>query len=314
MKQLCFKTTNMKKLLFIPTFFTAIIAGSQLPEGVNKEHMTVYPVNAGFSVKRAALKTGVELEFIEQGNENGIPVIFLHGLSDSWHSFEMAFQHLPSSIHAFALSQRGHGNSDKPENRYGPKDFAADVAAFIELKNLKKAVIVGHSMGGINTMQFAIDHPSLVKAMVIVGSDPVIRQNDGMSEFLNAVNQMEGKEIGQPFMFEFQRSTLAKPIDSAWFNLLVDEGLKCPLPVFKAALNGLMKTDLTAGLKKLSVPVLIFWGDKDTVFYKKGQDNLRKVLKNEKMIIYEGTGHALHWEEPQRFANDLSAFIEQLPK
>jgi pimeloyl-ACP methyl ester carboxylesterase len=217
-------------------------------------------------------------------------------------------------VHAFAISRRGHGNSDKPKLGYAPKNFAADIAAFIQQKKLGKVVVVGHSMGGVNAQQLAISYPSLVRALVIVDSDPAIGNNQGVPEFTSAVQQLKGDAIPYQFMLEFQQSTLAKPIDSAWFKLLVDEGLKCPLPIFKSALQNIVKADLTHGLKKLSIPVLIFWGDKDTVCFEKGQQQMKQALKNETQIVYEGTGHALHWEQPERFANDLTKFLDGLSK
>jgi non-heme chloroperoxidase len=307
------KIIIMKKLLILLALFPAATISAQLPEGINNEHLVVYPHSKQeIKIKRIVLKTGVELEYIEQGAGNGIPVIFLHGLSDSWHSFEFAFKHL--EIHAIAFSQRGHGNSGKPSKGYQPKDFSADVAAFMEQRGLKQAVIVGHSMGGVNAVQFAIDHPSMTKALVIIDSDPTIGKNRGMPEFLTAVQEMKGDVISYPFMLEFQRSTLAKPIDSTWFNLLIAEGLKCPIPVFKEALKGLVTTDLSPGLKKLRMPVLIFWGDEDMICFREGQERLKQAIMHATSIIYEGTGHALHWEEPQRFATDLSKFIDGLPK
>ena len=73
----------MKKLLLVSSLI-ASVAWAQLPEGINKEHMEAFTPsaqkNSGFEVKRIALKTGVELEYIEQGNDNGTPVIFLQGL------------------------------------------------------------------------------------------------------------------------------------------------------------------------------------------------------------------------------------------
>jgi alpha-beta hydrolase superfamily lysophospholipase len=56
----------------------------------------------------------------------GVPVILLHGITDSWRSFEPVLPHLPASIRAFALSQRGHGDSERPAAGYHPRDFAAD--------------------------------------------------------------------------------------------------------------------------------------------------------------------------------------------
>ncbi|MEQ9814027.1 MAG: alpha/beta fold hydrolase [Azospirillaceae bacterium] len=74
-------------------------------------------------------------------------MLLLHGLSDSWRSFELALPHLPDSIRVFALSLRGHGDSRRPEAGYHFRDFAADVAAFMDALDLESTVVVGHSMG-----------------------------------------------------------------------------------------------------------------------------------------------------------------------
>jgi pimeloyl-ACP methyl ester carboxylesterase len=62
-------------------------------------------------------------------------------------------------VRAYALSQRGHGDADRPETGYRPQDFASDVAEFLTAVGVQKAVIVGHSMGSLIAQRFAIDHP-----------------------------------------------------------------------------------------------------------------------------------------------------------
>jgi len=306
----------MKKLLTLPLLFLLSFSFAQSLAGVNLEHLAtehakVDVINNKISVKRILLTTGVELEYAEQGNAAGIPVIFLHGITDSWHSFELAFSYLPQHIHAIALSQRGHGNSDKPADGYAPKDFGRDVAAFIQEKGLGPVVIVGHSMGGLNAQQFALDFPKLTKALVIVDSDPAFGNNKGMPEFLKDVLSMKGNVIEKGFMTEFQASTLKAPVDSSYFNLYVEEGLKCPLPVFQKALKSLVQNNLLNKIQQVKVPVAIFWGDHDAVCFKPGQDALKKKLPHARQFTYENTGHALHWEQPERFAKDLIQFINQ---
>ena len=58
------------------------------------------------------------------------------------------------------------------------------------------------------------------------------------------------------------------------------------------------------------MPVAVFWGDKDAFCLKTGQDILLNNIKNVTSYVYENTGHALHWEQPERFAKDLSEFIQ----
>ncbi|HEY6503503.1 MAG TPA: alpha/beta hydrolase [Chitinophagaceae bacterium] len=266
------------------------------------------------SVKTIRLSTGVQLEYAEQGDMSGIPVIFLHGLSDSWHSFETTLPLLPGNIHAFAITQRGHGNSSKPENGYSPANFAADVAAFIREKKLGSVFIAGHSMGGVHAQQIALNYPQLIKGLVIIDSDPAFRDNKGMPEFYEEVLKLDDDVIEREFMDEFQKSTLAKPIDSLYYDLLVNEGLKVPPGVFKAALKGIMEVDFSGQLENINAPVLIFWGERDSFCGRDDQDRLVKGIKNARLVVYEGTGHALHWEETKRFADDLTVFINKVTK
>jgi pimeloyl-ACP methyl ester carboxylesterase len=123
-----------------------------------------------FGIKSIQLPTGVRLQYAEQGMTTGIPVILLHGFTDSWHSWELVLPYLPEGIHAFALSQRGYGDSGRPPEGYDPQDFATDVAAFMEAMHIEKAIVVGHSVGAVIAQKFAIDYPSKTMGIVLTGS------------------------------------------------------------------------------------------------------------------------------------------------
>ena len=94
-----------------------------------------------YQLKNIDLPGRVSIEYAEHGNASGIPVIMLHGLSDSWHSYELVLDHLPNSIRAIALSLRGHGESGKPDSKYRPEDFADDVAVFMKELKIEKDCI-----------------------------------------------------------------------------------------------------------------------------------------------------------------------------
>ena len=66
----------------------------------------------------ASLSTGVTLRYAAQGDPAGVPVVLLHGLTDSHPSYAPMTAHLPDHIRAYALTTRGHGDSDKPEHGY----------------------------------------------------------------------------------------------------------------------------------------------------------------------------------------------------
>jgi non-heme chloroperoxidase len=254
------------------------------------------------------LSNGVKLEYVEQGKD-ATAVIFLHGFSDSWHSFETVMKMLPPDFHLVSLSQRGHGNSSKPNVGYHPKDFANDLSLFINEKKLGASIIVGHSMGGYVAQQFAVSYPGLTKALVLIDTDAYFADNPGFTDFTDEILKFE-RPVDYSFARDFQLSTLSKPLDSLQLALFINESMKLPLHVWKGGAAGLVAEDFTKDLQKIDAPVLIFWGSKDMICFKVDQENFTTNLKNEKLIVYEGTGHALHWEEPERFTADLASFIK----
>jgi len=92
------------------------------------------------------LPSGVALQYVEQGDpgrRSGAALARRDGLLAL---FEPVLAHLPSSIRAFALTQRGHGDASRPLEGYRYGDYAADVVAFMTSSGLGAALIVGHSM------------------------------------------------------------------------------------------------------------------------------------------------------------------------
>jgi non-heme chloroperoxidase len=258
------------------------------------------------------LSNGVKLSYVEQGDPRGVPVLLLHGLTDSWRSFELVLPHLPGAIHVFALSLRGHGDASRPVGGYQPQDFAADVAAFIEALGLGPVVIIGHSMGSIVAQRFVLDYPEYTLGLALIGSCPTFCGNPALLELWDvAVAELEDP-IDSGFVREFQESTLAQPAPLAFIDIVVWESLKVPARVWRAALQGLLEIDFSTELREIEGPSLIIWGDQDGMTSRAQQEALLLAIENSRLIVYPGAGHALHWEEPARFAADLVAFINNL--
>lgn len=294
-------------LVFVATGYSA---STQVKYTASNHRMFYDVLTNGYEPKLMKLPNGVQLEYVEQGSAPGVPVIFLHGITDSWHSYELVLPYLPQAIHAFAVSLRGHGNSDRSVDDYSIASMATDVSMLVAQLGLGPVVIAGHSMGGVVAQQFALDYPELTKALVIISSDASLTSNPGLPEFTQEIYKLTDP-IDRKFMDDFQRATLNKPINPSYLDTLVSESMKLPAAVLKKVWKGMIGIDHTSRLSKLRQPVLICWGDKDAFIFKDDQDNLLKHLPQAKFIVYEGTGHALHWEEPKRFANDLMQFLEK---
>lgn len=116
------------------------------------------------------LPTGVRLHYAEQGDPAAQPLILLHGYSDSWFSYSGVLTGLARNYHVYALDQRGHGDSDRPATGDAMADLAADVIAFMDVKGIERATIVGHSMGSFVARQVVAAAPERVARLVLVPS------------------------------------------------------------------------------------------------------------------------------------------------
>jgi pimeloyl-ACP methyl ester carboxylesterase len=268
----------------------------------------VAQVATGPTPKFVHVAAGPRLEYVEQGDRAGIPVILLHGYTDSWRSYERVLPFLPKRFHVFAVSQRGHGNSDRPLDGYRAQDFARDVAGFLDAVHVKSAVVVGHSMGARNAMRFAIDYPQRTRALVLVGAFMPGRPNAAVQEFWDTSVSGLTDPIDPAFARAFQQDTLAQRVPREFFDSVVAESLKVPARVWKAALSGFMSADFAADLPKITAPTLLVWGAKDSFAPQADQDALVSAIKGAKVITYPSAGHGVHWEEPERFAADLANF------
>jgi pimeloyl-ACP methyl ester carboxylesterase len=265
-------------------------------------------------LKSIELPTGVALPYAEHGHPRGVPVLLFHGVTDSWRSFEPVLPHLPPTLHAFAVTQRGHGEATRPASGYRTRDFAADIAAFIETLQLDAPIVVGHSMGSTNATRFAIDHPEKTRGMVLIDAFATYAGNTAIVELWESAVSRLMDPIDPAFVREFQESTLANPVPPAFLDMVVGESLKVPAHVWKEAFAGFLEDDFTGELGKIRAPTWIVWGDRDALVPRADQDALRATIPGSRLSVYEGVGHALHWEEPKRFALELAVFVESIAK
>ena len=263
------------------------------------------------TIKRAGLASGITLEYAQQGKTDGVPVIFLHGGTDSWRSFERVLSYLPESIRAFALSQRGHGDSDRPDDGYTIPRMAADVAEFMDAVGLSSAVLVGHSMGSLVTQRFAIDYGERTTAMILASATPSMVGNEPVGELAAALETI-GDPIPYELAREFQESTLAQPIPQDFLETAIDECRKPPVRVWRAACAGILEFDVSSELGQVTAPTLVIHGEQDTFMTRTHHDAVVRAIRGARLCIYEGAGHAMHWEEPSRFAADVVALVDRV--
>lgn len=256
---------------------------------------------------RIPLSTGVELHVAETGPEGGTPVVFLHGVTDSWFSWSLVLEHLPDDVRAIVPTQRGHGDSDKPACCYQVADLAADVVALLDALDIERAGIVGHSMGGLVAQRVAITAPERVSRLVIVSSAASVR-NDVVVEFNDVVQQL-ADPVDPAFVREFQSGTAVLPLRDEFLDRVVTESLQLPARVWRALFAGMMAPEGANEAGRIRAPTLIVWGAQDAFFGRATQDHLVRSIPDARLVVFEEAAHAPNWELPARLAAEIARFV-----
>jgi len=255
----------------------------------------------------ARLPSGVTVHYAESGDPRGVPVLFLHGYSDSWRSFAGVMARLPAGVRAIAIDQRGHGDSERPECCYTRADFAADAVATLDALGIRRAAVVGHSMGSFVAQRVAIDHPDRVTALVLVGSG----RHTGIAPLVEFVNELRTLRdpIPTALIRDFQVGTVHTPLPAAELDSVVQESAKMPARVWRDALEHFVAADNAADLRHVAARTLVVVGAEDRYWPPAEAHALRKAIPGAAIAVYENTGHAVHWEQPERFTRDLVSFL-----
>jgi non-heme chloroperoxidase len=268
------------------------------------------------TVKGAA---GVNLHVREYGNPTGIPILLIHGWSQSLLCWSKQYEStLQDDARIVALDLRGHGMSDAPMqiDQYTDGDkWADDIIAVIDELALDRPILVGWSYGGYIISDYVrrkgqgqISGINFVAAAVVLGSKafgtllgPGFLENapgacqDDLPTYIAAIRR-------------FLRACMVKPISQddfeeiLAFNMVVD-------PKVRAAMAQ-RELDFTSLLEGITVPVLVTQGRSDTVVLPAMADYILKHCKTAEASWLDGVGHAPFLEDPIRFNTELKQFAQ----
>jgi pimeloyl-ACP methyl ester carboxylesterase len=256
------------------------------------------------------LASGPQVHYAEQGDPGGEPIVFLPAYADSWFSYSRVLPLLPTRYHAYALDQRGHGDSEHPDCCYGVDDFAADAVAFLDAVGIQRVTLVGHSGSAFTARRVAVTHPERVARLILSGS-PAGSLPERVAAGLQAATRALADPVPADFVRDFQAGATHVPLPETFLEGLVAESGKLPARVWRDAADGLATFDDSAELGRIATPTLLVWGDRDGLLPPEEQERLAAAIPGARSQVYPETGHSPHWERPERFAADLDAFMRE---
>lgn len=263
---------------------------------------------------------GLRLHVREWGNPRGAAIFLIHGWSQNYLSWKHQFESdLADEFRLVALDNRGHGMSEKPleaENYTDERLWADDVAAVISALGLERPVLAGWSYGGYIISDYVRAHGegSIAGINYVAGAIMLNENLDHIGPgFVDNVGGATAEDLPTNIaaMRSFVRACSAEPMsEEDWEEALCYNIVVPPQVRGAMVLSRRMNSDDV--LSKMTVPVLVTHGDRDTVVLPSMGEHVLEVCPTAEASWYEGVGHAPFLEDPERFNRELADFARRL--
>jgi len=292
---------------------TACTAVPDLPpwfEGFHRQPIQTVTVN------------GHRIAYLDAGG--GPPVILVHGFGGSMWQWEYQQAALAAHHRVITLDLLGSGLSDKPDLAYTPDEMVAFLLGFMDALGIRKASLVGNSMGAGLVMAVAIAHPERVDRLVLIGGLP-----QGVREKLTGRltrraietsapvwlirlgNWLAGRWVTEEVLKElvYDHSRLTPAVIERSNRNRRRPGLIPPLMAMVRNLS-LWEKGFAARVGEIRRPTLIIWGAEDEVFPPEVGHELQRLIPGAAFSLIPQAGHMPQWEQPEAVNPLLISFLK----
>ncbi|MGM0591123.1 MAG: alpha/beta fold hydrolase [Halobacteriota archaeon] len=259
---------------------------------------------------------GANLYYEDDGG--GQPLVFLHGVMAGLRYFEPQLADLSNRYRTLALDFRGHGRSEKTEHGHTVPQYARDLHAFFEQRNLDDVVLVGWSMGALVAWEYVEQFgTSRLRALVDVDMEPTRFRWDDYAHGTTTLESLRAALVDiqtdhLQFVDRITEPLLADHPSPALRTMMLDETSRCPPPIKCAILFDCTFRDYRELLPTLDVPMLVCAGADETWRSVASVEYAAALVPDARFELFGGSGHCLTVEEPQRFNEVLREFVESL--
>jgi pimeloyl-ACP methyl ester carboxylesterase len=266
---------------------------------------------------------GLNFHAVEWGAATRPPVLCLHGITQTAHSWDEVAAELADAYRVLCLDQRGHGDSDwAADGDYTRQTQAADVDALTDAIGLSTFILMGMSMGGINSITFTARHPEKVKALIIVDVSPEVQARgvEHIRSFIQAPDELDSFEefVARAHQFNPRRSLdnirsrlshNLKQLPNGKWTWKYDKALRSSERGFQASALLNLWDDVHA----IRCPTLIIKGGESDILSGESAEKLQAAIPKSRLAVVPGAGHSVMGDNPTGFVEAVRAFLRTLP-
>jgi len=246
-----------------------------------------------------------DIELYYEVYGGGEPIILSHGWMDDCSVWKSQIEFLAKKYKVIVYDHRGHGKSDKPKKDYSIQTLSNDIYSLIQKLNFEKITIIGHSMGGMTALVFALEHPDKVSKLVLVGTTAKMAFSMRVQLWI--------------MMHILPYKSFARgAIDSKYYEpseQVIKEAMDRALRTSKyvaheCSLEFTKNYDIRHRVSKIKVPTLIIVGDKDKVTPVEMSQHLSSEIEGSKLQIIPNSKHMPMIDKVKEVNEIIDKFIK----
>jgi pimeloyl-ACP methyl ester carboxylesterase len=280
------------------------------------------------SYAQSMVVDGLRLHYYDTGPHAAVPVVLIHGLGDEADTWRHIFPALARWRRVIALDLPGFGRSEKPRRAYTLAFFARTIGELLDALGIRRAVLVGHSMGAAVAQRLALAQPDCAEQLVLIGGGlPTEARRPpaqlwlflapGLGEILYTSlrrSQAEAYATLRPYYSNLEALPQADQAflrERVWARVWSAGQRRAFLSALRwLAIDQATRADaFRARLAHSRVPTTILWGEQDLIVPQAAGAGLAALLPDARLQVIAGSGHLPHQEQPDQVLDALHKIL-----
>jgi len=254
---------------------------------------------------------GGGINIVESGPPDGPAVVFVNSLGTDLRVWDEVLPRLPAGLRLIRYDKRGHGLSSLEPASRTIQAHSADLAALMDQLQIRAALVVGLSIGGMIGQMLAVTRPDLVAGLVLLDTGHRIGPASNWDARIAAVREGGLAAISEAVMERWFSAAFRRERPetvAAWRTLLE----RTPVEGYVAACEAVRDADLTDLSPRIAIPTRVAVGSEDQATPPELVQAAAALIKGASFELIEGTGHIPPAERPDLVAAIIRAQLEAL--
>jgi 3-oxoadipate enol-lactonase len=256
---------------------------------------------------QVATINGISLHFRDEGPRNGPALVFVNSLGTDFRIWDDVVSAFPER-RVIRYDKRGHGLSDAPAAPYSIDEHTADLSVLLDRLGVKRAALVGLSVGGMIVTRIAAAQPERVSALVLCDTAHKIGTEELWNQRIAAVEQ-GGIAAVSEIVLQRWFSPRFRTAETARFQVCRNMLERMPVAGYAGTCAALRDADNTDLVRQLAMPVLLLVGSNDGSTPPELVRSTHELVPGSEFVIIEGPGHIPCVEAPEETAHLIRGFL-----